>query len=796
MSEKLQNMSMTRRRSTLTQIAALIQVVYNRLKEKSKKNRLVEELSTNKKRYSKQKVLKFLNNNTDIADNIIEQTSGQTREQAASTILSNINEYNNIFFIPFHSGIPTSEPATRAERRASVPAPATSISQQFENVDESIQATSFLPPRNPEQRQIASSQKDSLLSTASDEELITQLNITLDRLVELENIKHPSPEQEQQRQQVLGVTERLIKRFPRITGRTLSGDLLQMPAARQRFDLFNRNVSTPLEASSSGKPLRNESNLRGEEREQPKPNASGDPIQDVQHEAENAGSDEVQRSENINQGSGQILNFDAISRSINSITTVSGTERAIIKMTPQPLKKLMRDLIKGKLTKSPDTVIRGSIVAVSLMGGASAPVANFLNQIIKSIQDNGVSLDKYIVKSDEGRYTITVDGFNLDPQIKKSYLTINKNRLQQIKNTLQRLGLSQDILNDFNIDELSIRDAEIVEEELIQGVIPDRFIEELEEIIQETNSGASLNDEEVSNILEVRKSKIEDIKEQEPTAIERKEQPPAISPGAVVAGGLAGAAAVGATIGGGVSVPAAVAGGAVAGAAGAAAARMAGITGPAQTLAGAGAAVLGGVAGGLLSREPVKLPPDTLKVVQQDEKGTGKLRPKFIIPSTDILQPTNQQVQADMDEWNMFDFVNPTSEGTQGTAASNPLKLQALQENEIRYRDAGVDVTPMFWDDLPYSNEQLIEHMLGPALPPLPEMKFQENEEEFFDDRGMPQLSLWGRHGGYNASSQAHAIEIESPFRNFTEVSQLDEDINNSILYGSIPMPFPPSGKF
>jgi len=96
----------------------------------------------------------------------------------------------------------------------------------------------------------------------------------------------------------------------------------------------------------------------------------------------------------------------------------------------------------------------------------------------------------------------------------------------------------------------------------------------------------------------------------------------------------------------------------------------------------------------------------------------------------------------------------------------------------------------MFNDDLPFSNEQLTEYFIGEPQPPLPEMRFQENEEEFFDDRGMPQLSLWGRNGGYNASSQANAIEIQSAFRNFTNVTQLDEDINKSVLYGSIPMLF------
>ena len=198
------------------------------------------------------------------------------------------------------------------------------------------------------------------------------------------------------------------------------------------------------------------------------------------------------------------------------------------------------------------------------------------------------------------------------------------------------------------------------------------------------------------------------------------------------------------------------------------------------SLIGSGVGAVAGLAGEFLTRKPVVMPPDTLKVIQQDTKGTGKLRPKFIAPSVGILEKSEQQVQADQDIWNIFDFVNPTSEGSNGTAATNPLKFQALQEDEIRYRDAGIDVTMEYNDPLPYNEDHIRNILLGPELP---EMQFLDNHEfeEFGDYQKFP----------YNASSQSHAIEILSEFRHFTNVTQLDEDINKSVLYGSIPMPFP-----
>jgi len=835
----IRDMSATRQRTILSGIALLLRAVYNRLKEKSKKNRLVDNLSTNKKKFSITKVLKFLRNNPDQAQRIYaEQFDAEdrelSRERAAQNIISNINEYENIFLVPFP---PTIE-RPREEIKEQVPQPATSTSQQFENVDESIQATSFLPPRNPEQQQIASSQQDSLLSTASDEELITQLNITLDRLVELENITDPSPEQQQERQQVLGVTERLIESFPRITGRTLSSNLLQMPAARQRFDDINRNVTSPVEALPNVN--RTESNLQGEQREQPKPNASGDVIQDIQHEAENAGSDEVQRAENIDQGSGRIMNLQRINNLIGQMTMSQRTVNQLVNSVPRDLREPVRNILKGNVR--PDDILNAVVSLGMISRGVSPQARNLVTAIINTAQKNGLSLDKYLIKKDDG-YNPTVAAVRELPAIARSFVedynaqvSLSLDALRQqdesfadvrdedyelTVNELQSV-LTDDISSENDLHELPLgfnnfmnemAGAQVMYGE--EGFTRDNirtYLEGRKNIMKElqekrkTMTTEELR-KEASNVIRQRK-KIEERKEEIKQTREENAQPVSRVQGTVgaafgLAGGLASSLLSGVPMQEAV-VPAI--GGALAGAAANQLLERQGVTGPiaagvagAAGIAAAGAATLGGgianVAAGLM-REPVKVPPDTLKVVQQDDKGTGKLRPKFIIPSTDLLQPTNQQIQADMDEWNMFDFVNPTSEGANGTAANNPLKLQGIQENEIRYRDAGMDVTQMFWDDLPYTNEQLVEYTIGAPVPALPEMKFQENEEQFFDDRGQPQLSLWGRHGGYNASSQANAIEIQSPFRNFTEVTQLDEDINNSILYGKIPMLFPESGKF
>ena len=465
----------------------------------------------------------------------------------------------------------------------------------------------------------------------------------------------------------------------------------------------------------------------------------------------------------------------------------------LTRQAPEAVRNQVREILNGNV--SGQNILRGVIGLGMLYSGVSPASQTVINSVLDIAQNSGVNVDRYFNRDSEIPI-LTREAVQENRMFLNVYTELRNRDLQVIRQRLIELGLPENIINlneiNLNMDEFDIEDPTI---EYISESRRLDFIPQLQEIINEA-SGQPLSEATVGEIEMIINGRKDERKE---TKKERKEeqkgQPKQGVDVEAEVPETAGMASGGAGIGAGVAAAAGlIAGGATTGLGGAIGGALGGAAGAGSGVLGvAGGALAGGVVGEAterLLRKPVRLPADTLKVVQQEDKGTGKLRPKFIIPGIDILQPTDQQIQADINEWVQFDFINPTSEGANGTAANNPLKLQGLQEETIRYRDAGVNVHPIFNDDLPFTNEQLTEYFIGEPQPPLPEMKFQENEEEFFDDRGMPQLSLWGRNGGYNASSQANAIEIQSAFRNFTNVTQLDEDINKSVLYGSIPMLF------
>jgi len=809
---------MTKRKTSLLGLVATLRAVYNRLKEKSNKNRMVKELSTNKGKFSKQKVMKYLNNNIDEAQRILDNTSDQSTEQAANTIISNINQYNNFFDVPFESGIPAPSPSPAVQ-----PTPSASVSlrglsqeerqriqrermpvgaperrperrperketqaeaiargqEQLEAPNPQINASNILPPSTQAQEQIEQEQRIPL-SRMTPDQLLSEYSDQLARSVRL----GPPPQSaqvERERSNINMVMKRLSERYEQITNQVLNQQSLI-----DAFDEENRNVSSPDEAISSG------SNLSDIEINQgqaaiPEAGAGGDPIVDAQQEAVSGGSEQVQQTENINRP----LDTNRFNEAIRQSTQLNEQSiNQLVNQAPQAIRQQVRQVLNGNI--SAQNILRGVIGLGMLYGGVSPAGQTVINSVLDIAQNSGVNIDRYFNR-DSQIPILKREAVQENRMFLNVYTELRNRDLQVIRQRLIELGLPENIINldeiNLNMDEFDIEDPTI---EYISESRRLDFIPQLQEIIDEA-SGQPLSEAtvgEIEMIINGRKDERKETKQERKE--EQKGQPKqgidvsAEVPETAAAGiGIGIAAAAGAIAGGATSGLGGAIGGGLGGAAGAAVG--AGIAGV------AGGAVLGGIAGEVgerLLRKPVRLPADTLKVVQQEDKGTGKLRPKFIIPGIDILQPTDQQIQADINEWNMFDFVNPTSEGANGTAATNPLKLQGLQENEIRYRGAGVDVHPMFNDDLPFSNEQLTKYFIGEPLPALPEMKFQQNEEEFFDDRGAPQLSLWGRNGGYNASSQANAIEIQSPFRNFTNVTQLDEDINKSVLYGQIPMLF------
>ena len=788
--KSIKDSSMTKRNKEISQIFALLLAVYNRLKEKSIKNRMVKELSTNKGKISKQKTVKYLNNNLDEADrllNLINET--ESTEQAANNIIRNITNYQNYFMVPFPSGIPAPTPSPvapsptpsvkRKQEKKETQAEAIARGQeQLENPNPQINVSSVLPSSTQEAQQIEREQAIPLSRMTTDD-IISEYSDLLSQLGQ------QPPITEAKKQNIKSMMKLLSDRY-----KTITNQVLNQQSLIDAFDEENRNVSSPDEAISSSSNLSNIEINQGQAAI-PEAGAGGDPIEDAQQEAVSGGSEQVRQEENINRP----LSIDRFNDAIRQSAELSrASVNQLVARAPEGVRPQVREILNGNV--SAQNILRGIVGLGMLYAGVSPAGQTVINSILDIAQNSGVNVDRYFNRvSVSGTVEPRVSAIREIPEAEQSYIesynaaldisldllqdadpifgTINRNEIYLTPDIL-RQQITDNIDDENTIAQLNIRSNNFLDDITGSSILFGQPDFTTDDILGAINDEINVRREIKRLPKQERK---EEQKGQPKQGIDVEAEVPATSRiglGTVGAGIGIGFAAGAATVAGGATT------GLGAGVGGALGGAVGGI--PGATVGGA----IGETAERLL-RQPITVPPDTLKVVQQESKGTGKLRPKFIIPSVDILQPTNQQIQADQDEWNMFDFVNPTSEGANGTAATNPLKLQALQEDEIRYRGAGVDVHPMFSDDLPFTNEQLTEYFIGAPLPALPEMKFQENEEEFFNDRGMPQLSLWQKYGGYDPQNQSVAIDINSPFRNFTNVTQLDEDINNSILYGSIP---------
>jgi hypothetical protein len=193
----------------------------------------------------------------------------------------------------------------------------------------------------------------------------------------------------------------------------------------------------------------------------------------------------------------------------------------------------------------------------------------------------------------------------------------------------------------------------------------------------------------------------------------------------------------------------------------------------------------GGLGGLTTIQETPVVVPNTIEVKQQEEKslkgdrskGVGTLRPKFIVPGVNIFEPSPEEKEADFDEFSAFDFVVPTSEGAEGTIATNPLKRQDLNEERIRYAGAGVDMPNVYGKYPPYNTKEERNLLLGPELP---EMTFE------------PQVYDLGRYdvnntAGYDWNGDRLAIEMLNPYRFGTRVEQNSLTMPTSILYSVVP---------
>lgn len=181
------------------------------------------------------------------------------------------------------------------------------------------------------------------------------------------------------------------------------------------------------------------------------------------------------------------------------------------------------------------------------------------------------------------------------------------------------------------------------------------------------------------------------------------------------------------------------------------------------------------------TERPIELPTGIYSQQQGKEFDTampnmarGMLRPKFIMPDADILQPSNQELAADALEFAMFDFVEPSSEGAEGTNQTNILKAFQKENENIRFRGAGVVVSSIFGNDANNLTPQQIAKMfLGPELPPLIFSEIQQNLSEYEVNQ-------------FDVNNELTGIEFFSPYDQFTDNNPgLNE--NMSMLFDIVP---------
>ena len=178
-----------------------------------------------------------------------------------------------------------------------------------------------------------------------------------------------------------------------------------------------------------------------------------------------------------------------------------------------------------------------------------------------------------------------------------------------------------------------------------------------------------------------------------------------------------------------------------------------------------------------VATKKIKVPEDW----SENKQAKGTLRPKFITPSVNVLQPSEQDIQADFDEWAIFDFVQPVNNyGAEGNNENNPLKRMARVEEETIYRNAGMDLDPSLASvytnrEINTSNEAMAMDMLPPLMPDTSSQPRQVYDISEYEVKS------------YDVNNDRTQIEYQSPYDNMTPIVLTNDEIRRSVLYGRVP---------
>jgi hypothetical protein len=177
---------------------------------------------------------------------------------------------------------------------------------------------------------------------------------------------------------------------------------------------------------------------------------------------------------------------------------------------------------------------------------------------------------------------------------------------------------------------------------------------------------------------------------------------------------------------------------------------------------------------------PITMPVETQ--AQSDQKissATGTMRPRFIVPGRDSVIPSMPKIRADDIQFSAFDYVIPGSEGGNGTARSNPLVLSQELEERLRYSNAGITISPGFGENV--VNMILTESELKALLLPRgPDVSPVIYEFPIIDgDQAQNEVKRYDQN----------LIQVEkfSPYNEYNDNEQLDEEVFGSILLSYVP---------
>lgn len=179
-----------------------------------------------------------------------------------------------------------------------------------------------------------------------------------------------------------------------------------------------------------------------------------------------------------------------------------------------------------------------------------------------------------------------------------------------------------------------------------------------------------------------------------------------------------------------------------------------------------------------LDQNDVPTPPGLIR-------GAGILKPKFIVPSVNIFAKTEQEQFVDDMEFAMFDFVQDDSGGNDPDGTNPLLRDQTLSKG-LRYQRSGVTVNSLYGRDIPNNPNNISKEMMNQLFlgePVLPQMKFLFSDEFNSQEFNLSEFEV----NNYDVNNELTAIEMLSPYANFTNNQLLDQFIDTSILYGVVP---------